>query len=336
MSNILDIIIPMYNTPKEYISRALTSISRQKNVDFNEIGVILIDDASTKIKYKKSYFKQCFPKLNITLLQNKVNSGAGVTRQNGIDASTAEYVTFLDSDDEFYGNEALYKVIALMKDEQFSTDRIQTAFYEEIKDDLGNIIKIRHGVEFSCLHGYFVKKSLLDKYNLRFHPTLRYHEDSYFISITKNLSLDSFIYFDEVTYLWKWNDNSLVRTLDLKKDAENFKYRFQSTVASCDFLSNYDIDIREKTIIDANYMAMLLCSNQFDEENHLLIKEEYTKQLYDFVIKYNIFDEIGSKNNDIIQKNLETVRRSYDWLVITHSIDEFMNDLKNKYWKSNN
>lgn len=87
------IIIPSYNS-ELFIERCLESVFKQT---FNDIEVIVIDDASTdnteKIlrKYKK--------KNNFKVIRNKTNVGVGISRKIGIENANGEYITFLDSDD---------------------------------------------------------------------------------------------------------------------------------------------------------------------------------------------------------------------------------------------
>ena len=68
----LDIIIPQYGETAQTVETALNSIAMQKDVDFNEIGVFLINDHS-KNQIKSTTLKK-FPQLNITYLINGILS----------------------------------------------------------------------------------------------------------------------------------------------------------------------------------------------------------------------------------------------------------------------
>ena len=63
MKHFLDIIIPEYNCKINDMKALLESIKRQKFVDLKEIGVIIVNDASSN-KLKKSLFRS-YPQLNI-------------------------------------------------------------------------------------------------------------------------------------------------------------------------------------------------------------------------------------------------------------------------------
>ncbi|MCR5349584.1 MAG: glycosyltransferase family 2 protein [Acholeplasmatales bacterium] len=202
----LDIIIPEYNCPQEYMIRLLNSINRQKNIDFKEVGIIIVNDCS-KIKYKKSWFKQRYPKLNINYLIKDINEGQGLTRQYGCDNSDAEYITYIDQDDELYGDSSLFNVFSLLKERKkvFAI----TSIYEEVYFENKLYYKEHSCFNFKSLHGLFIKREYLKEINLRFHKDLRQYEDIYYTSCLFYVTSD-FDYFNFVSYVWKYNEKSLV------------------------------------------------------------------------------------------------------------------------------
>lgn len=86
-------IVPVYNTEK-YLVQCLNSILSQSFKDFE---VLLIDDGSTDSSPKicDEYSKE---DQRIKVIHKK-NEGVSIARQVGIENSTGEYVTFVDSDD---------------------------------------------------------------------------------------------------------------------------------------------------------------------------------------------------------------------------------------------
>lgn len=91
----ISIIIPTYNN-SDTIERALGSILRQTYVDYE---VIVVDDKCTDDTMDKVRNYAQLLDTRLKIVSNKVNSGAGVSRQNGIKAAEGEFVFFLDSDD---------------------------------------------------------------------------------------------------------------------------------------------------------------------------------------------------------------------------------------------
>lgn len=89
----ISIVIPVYNAAK-YLSKCLDSVINQS---YRDIEVILVDDGSidTSGKICDNYADD---DKRIVVLHGK-NGGVSVARNNGINHSTGDYVTFIDSDD---------------------------------------------------------------------------------------------------------------------------------------------------------------------------------------------------------------------------------------------
>ena len=85
----VSVIIPVYNQ-EELVIKAIKSIPLR-----NDVEVIVIDDCSTDNTYNN------LKNINypIKLFKTKVNSGAGVARNIGLNIAIGEYILFLDSDD---------------------------------------------------------------------------------------------------------------------------------------------------------------------------------------------------------------------------------------------
>lgn len=94
----LSIITPCHNSI-HLMNRMLEIFAkwRDKNIEW-----VLVDDCSHDATVVKLIeFKKNNPELNIVIVENKTNSGPGVSRNNGIEIAKGEYLTFLDSDDFF-------------------------------------------------------------------------------------------------------------------------------------------------------------------------------------------------------------------------------------------
>lgn len=90
----LSVIVPVYNSEK-YLERCIDSIINQT---FEDIEILLVNDGSTD-----SSFEICRKyEINDSRIKvlNKPNSGVSDTRNVGIENSTGEFITFVDSDDE--------------------------------------------------------------------------------------------------------------------------------------------------------------------------------------------------------------------------------------------
>jgi teichuronic acid biosynthesis glycosyltransferase TuaG len=112
---LVSIIVPVYNASR-FIEETIQTVLDQTYTNWE---LILVDDCSTdgSIKLIKPYLKD----KRISLLKNKVNSGAAISRNKGIDAAKGRYIAFLDADDLWHP-EKLNKQVAFMqeKDSAFS------------------------------------------------------------------------------------------------------------------------------------------------------------------------------------------------------------------------
>lgn len=98
----ISVIIPMFNREKT-ISRCLDSILNQKwDEDISkDIEIVVVDDCSTD-NSKEIVNKYIESNSNIHMFSTETNSGyPGKPRNIGIENSNADYIMFLDSDDEY-------------------------------------------------------------------------------------------------------------------------------------------------------------------------------------------------------------------------------------------
>jgi glycosyltransferase involved in cell wall biosynthesis len=155
----IDIIIPVYNTPIDDLKRCLDSVFNQTFKDFK---VLIIDDGSQKeIKDFLDEYTKDNDKFIVKHIENK---GVSNARNVGIELSNSEYIAFIDSDDTVEPN-YLEEAYSLIKDNQLD---IIIGGYNEIKDN--KIIKTR--ISSKGLHIYegdkitnFFEKLLSSKTN---------------------------------------------------------------------------------------------------------------------------------------------------------------------------
>ena len=89
----ISVIVPVYNV-EDYLDRCINSIVKQT---YKNLEIILVDDGSTDSSYKicNEWAKK---DERIKVLHNK-NEGVSKARNVGIDASTGDFIAFVDSDD---------------------------------------------------------------------------------------------------------------------------------------------------------------------------------------------------------------------------------------------
>ncbi len=134
----IDIIIPVYNTPLNDLERCFNSILNQTYKDYK---VYIIDDGSniTTKDYIDNYIKD---KSNF-YVKHIENNGVSNARNIGINISNSKYITFVDSDDSLEKS-FLEEAYNLIEDNNLD---IIIGGYNEIKND--QIIRVRlseHGL----------------------------------------------------------------------------------------------------------------------------------------------------------------------------------------------
>lgn len=162
---IFSIIIPVFNTPKEYLERNVQSILKQK---FEYYEIIIVDDGSDEIY--RSFLEELENKdIRITVVY-KTHSGVSATRNKGIELAKGKYVIFLDADDiidEYFFAEAA-KIMENYKYPDMIIGGLEYVPYQKCNDtQYGESIEVYKGKRIDLL-----KKSLMH---------IRDKEISYFI-----------------------------------------------------------------------------------------------------------------------------------------------------------
>lgn len=104
----ISIIVPIYNV-EEYVGKCLESLVCQT---FSDIEIICVDDASTDGSISIVEMLETQDK-RIRIIRHAENMGTLLTRKHGVEASTGDYIIFLDSDDwlETIACEKLYSIV---------------------------------------------------------------------------------------------------------------------------------------------------------------------------------------------------------------------------------
>ena len=94
MEALVSIIMPTYNSQR-FITHTIQSVLKQTHTNWE---LIIIDDASNDdtLSIVNNYASN---NSNIKVFQNKMNQGAAVTRNKGIEEAQGDFIAFLDSDD---------------------------------------------------------------------------------------------------------------------------------------------------------------------------------------------------------------------------------------------
>ncbi len=202
MKNLISIIIPVYNTKKEYVEECIDSV-----IGIDLCNIIVVDDGSS---IDTSYIKEKYKDYKNFYFYKKENGGLSSARNFGINKANSKYIMFLDSDD-FIDTEKLGKALNFIK------TTTKTAYYfgyinvfkdNRIKES-NKFIKecdyitidenfINNQLEVVAVRYIINRQFILDN-KLYFYEGV-FHEDEewtpkFLTTIDKVYSLKSYIYF---------------------------------------------------------------------------------------------------------------------------------------------
>ena len=195
----LSIIIPCFKA-RETISKTLHSIAMQSIAD--DIEILVINDADN-INYSDILCK--FDDLNIVYVQRDHNGGCGSARNSGIRHATADFVCFIDSDDQFTNPLTLEIMYNKIKSEK--VDMLAGDFESEMRQDNGIAIKKMERSMVWCHNKFYRRQFLIDN-NLFFNENLRICEDTEFHQLLIDMG-GKVAYTPFCGYMWRDNQKSV-------------------------------------------------------------------------------------------------------------------------------
>lgn len=204
----LQILVPQYKEDERLIGKLLDSIELQRNIDFNDIGVIIVNDGSDVIL--NPFFLQKY-KFKIDYIRNE-HKGVSATRNRALKEATADYVMFCDADDMFYHPLALQLIINSAEEKK--PDCIYSTFIEEVPDQQhkGKFLYNARPQAFVFVHGKVYRRQFLLDKNIWWDEELTLHEDGYFNGLAlAQVPKDKLLYCNEPFYLWCNNNESVSR-----------------------------------------------------------------------------------------------------------------------------
>ena len=220
----LDILVPMYNEGQEVVKPLLDSIALQRQVNFDDIGVIICcDGGSTEITDE---FMSQYPfHIEFHMCEHK---GVSATRNACFDLSEAEYVSWADCDDMYCdvcGLSIVYREMDSQPNQQelamsgltanqvgTGFDVLVSCFREETMGPNNEIVYINRDNDFTFCHGKYYKRQYLIDKNIRWRESLYIHEDSFFQILARECAAPLRAkYCPMPFYLWCWRDQSVCR-----------------------------------------------------------------------------------------------------------------------------
>lgn len=183
----VSVIIPVYNV-EVYFEKCIRSLFGQtlcEGIEFIFVNDCTPDNSMEVLnRVLKEYPER---KLQVKILNHKVNSGSSSTRNSGLDCASGKYIIFCDSDDWVETN--MYERL-LAEAESDNCDLVGCGFFldysngkQEIEQQLycGEGVGLIKAMLSGKIHGStcnkLVKKSLYDSLNIRFPDGVNMLED---------------------------------------------------------------------------------------------------------------------------------------------------------------
>lgn len=225
------LIIPIYNAEKT-LSRCLDSILSQ---DFDDYEVLCIDDGSKDASLKILGEYACRDRRIRVIRQT--NSGPSIARNTGLDNAQGDWVLFVDADDylreqtalsslqetiiHHLGSELIYFAGEVLVSEGKYHDTLQPKQYKFGYQCMEDNCNLRKCIVFGALYAQCYKRSVIEKYNLRFDADIVYGEDRLFVC-TYYLNAGETIVIPDVLYTYVVLESSLMHDAKrLKRQASD-------------------------------------------------------------------------------------------------------------------
>lgn len=202
----LQLLIPQYNETEEIIKPMLDSLVVQQCVNFNDFGVIIVNDGS-EVKLSEDFLKKYPYQIDYYQAPHR---GVSATRNTCLDYATADYIMFCDADDMFYNACGLYLIFHEI-DDNGGFDTLVSCFIEEARLVNGKSVYVNHNNDHTFVHGKVHRRQYLIDNGIRWNEKLTIHEDSYFNILTWDLT-QIHKYLETSFYLWKFREGSVCRS----------------------------------------------------------------------------------------------------------------------------
>ena len=134
------IIMPYFKKKKYFKSSYYSALNQ--NIKNKEIIIVYDDEDKSEINYLNKIINK---RKNTTLIVNKKNYGAGISRNIGINRSKGKYICFLDCDDIWKKNKLKWQINYMKENDYFdhpmdNINKVECGFLirelNGIKDDL--------------------------------------------------------------------------------------------------------------------------------------------------------------------------------------------------------
>lgn len=251
----LSICITRYKEKWPICKDLFDSIAIQRGINFEDIEVIVVNDGRDELLTGREFINYPY---HVDYIPMNEHGGVSKARNFALDHAHGDYVMFCDIDDMFLNNCGIHLLFCAMKEEP---DFTSSSFVEEVFNKDGAYKIVRHDKDITFIHGKMYRRRYLVDNNIRFDESLTIHEDGYFnviASICTESKKDTTVPF----YLWKWNDESVVRKDPKAFVLKTYDHLMKSRAAICR-------ELEKRGFIDEyfNSVVKTVCDSYYDFNN---------------------------------------------------------------------
>jgi glycosyltransferase involved in cell wall biosynthesis len=206
----VSIVVPVFNGER-FIDEALASLRREQNI---EAEIIVVDDGSidSSLSIVKSLAAQD-PRIRLIAGDHR---GVSATRNIGVRAAIAEYITFLDCDDICPPGRIARQALKLVSHTGVAVVVGETLWFEALTPDLDPVPGTRH-MRGLCvtLHSALFRRSVFETYGL-FDEQLKSCEDlDFFLRISEGGV--RFLIETEIASLYRRHPGNMTKDIQLEQ-----------------------------------------------------------------------------------------------------------------------
>lgn len=227
---LVTIIVPFYNREK-YLAKCIESLINQT---YKNIEIVLVDDGSTDDSKEICYsFQKKDDRIKYIY---KNHSGVSASRNKGIEMSSGEYLTFVDSDDTIAPN----YVETLVNNQEDNTLVKVNENQDIVINKNEHLRKLLTGEQYGTSCMYLLNKDLIGE--LRFDEKTSHMEDTLFI-VKYTKRVDKVKLISKKLYIQNNTENSLTTSsTNIAKIIEDYYYSIVNIKSEVEFIKIEDSD----------------------------------------------------------------------------------------------
>lgn len=257
----ISVIVPVYNTER-YLSKSIDSILSQSFADFE---LLLINDGSKDSS--GAICDQYAANDSRVKVFHKENGGVSSARNLGLDNARGEWITFVDSDD--WLSEGYFDVM----NTSLSSDLVVGTISFKSNNTAINLLKdnviLRDSGYFSILEkeltnpllngpvAKFFRKTIIDKFNLRFDERLCFGEDAVFVK-EYLLHISSLQTSNDILYNYDDIGDYIYRKYS-KSFAPIYNYYLKMSSIYTSLEEKFNVVLNKKELVGVVYNISAIC-----------------------------------------------------------------------------